>query len=73
MLLKVVYPYLDSFKIKVVYMEKIIEDIKNFKTFDDEVIISMNRLTFDERLQILITYNEMSIYYNELLFRIISS
>jgi hypothetical protein len=52
--------------------DKIIDDITNFKTFTNETILHINRLPFEDRLQILFAYNEMSIYYNELLFKLIN-
>jgi hypothetical protein len=47
-------------------MNNIIHDILNCKTFDN--LNDINMLPSDERLKVLIAYNQMTIYYNDLLF-----
>ena len=47
-------------------MNNIINDILNCKTFDN--LNDINMLPSDERLKVLIAYNQMTIYYNDLLF-----
>jgi hypothetical protein len=54
-------------------MNNIINDILNCKTFDIEVLNDINMLPSDERLKVLITYNQMTIYYNDLLFTLVNS
>ena len=54
-------------------MNNIINDILNCKTFDIEVLNDINMLPSDERLKVLIAYNQMTIYYNDLLFTLVNS
>jgi hypothetical protein len=54
-------------------MNNIIHDILNCKTFDIEILNNINMLAPDERLKVLIAYNQMTIYYNDLLFTLVTS
>lgn len=47
---------------------KYIHDIKNFRTCNEETLRNMNNLSYEDRLKILVTYNEMISYVNDNLF-----
>ena len=44
---------------------KYIHEIKNFRTFSEETLININNLPYEDRLKILVTYNEMMSYVND--------
>lgn len=45
-------------------IKKYIHHIKNAKTFSQNTLIEINNLPYDERLEILINYNEMISYFS---------
>lgn len=47
-----------------VSLKKYIHSIRNSKSFDMNTLIQMNNLSYKDRLEILILYNEMMIYYS---------
>jgi hypothetical protein len=44
-------------------LNKYIHDIKNSKTFSINILKNINNLSYDDRMKILIVYNEMISYY----------
>ena len=44
-------------------LQKYIHDIKNSKTFSIDILKNMNNLSYEDRMEILIVYNEMMAYY----------
>jgi len=44
-----------------------IHEIKNFKKLNQKVLVDINNLSSEERLEILQTYNQMINYANEIL------
>jgi hypothetical protein len=44
-------------------LKKYIHDIKNSKTFSINILKNINNLSYDDRMKILIVYNEMMSYY----------
>lgn len=46
------------------FLEKIIHEIRNSKTFSSEILYKMNNLDIESRLLILLSYNEMVEFYN---------
>ena len=44
-----------------------IHDIKNFRILSEETLININNLPYEDRLKILLTYNEMIDYLNHYL------
>ena len=40
-----------------------IHDIRNSKTFSIDILKNINNLSYKDRLEILIVYNEMNAYY----------
>jgi hypothetical protein len=44
-------------------LKKYIHDIKNSKTFSIDIIKNINNLSYEDRMEILIVYNEMISYY----------
>jgi hypothetical protein len=48
-------------------VNKYIHDIKNFRLCSEETLINMNNLPYEDRLKILVTYNEMIHYLNDYL------
>ena len=44
-------------------LKKYIHDIKNSKTFNINILKNINNLSYDDRMKILIVYNEMMSYY----------
>ena len=45
-------------------LKKYIHDIKNTKTFTKNTLTEINNLSYEERLEILINYNEMMKYFS---------
>ena len=45
-------------------LKKYIHDIKNIKTFSKNTLTEINNLSYEERLEILINYNEMMEYFS---------
>lgn len=43
---------------------KIIHDIKNIRPFSIDTLKNINNLSYEDRIQIFIAYNDMSIFYN---------
>jgi hypothetical protein len=43
--------------------KKYIHDIRNSKTFSIDILKNINNLSYENRMKILITYNEMMSYY----------
>ena len=48
-------------------VSKYIHEIKNFRTCNEETLRNMNNLPYEDRLKILVTYNEMIHYLNDYL------
>jgi hypothetical protein len=48
-------------------MKKYIHDIRNLKTFNGEILRNINNLPYEHRMEILITFNEMTRHYLSLL------
>lgn len=44
-------------------LKKYIHDIRNSKTFSIDIIKNINHLSYEDRMEILIVYNEMMSYY----------
>jgi hypothetical protein len=44
-------------------LKKYIHDIKNSKTFSIDILKTINNLSYEDRMEILIVYNEMISYY----------
>ncbi len=44
-------------------LKKYIHDIKNSKTFSIDILKNINNLSYEDRMEILIVYNEMISYY----------
>jgi len=44
-------------------LKKYIHDIRNSKTFSIDILKNINNLSYDDRMEILIVYNEMMSYY----------
>jgi hypothetical protein len=44
-------------------LKKYIHDIKNSKTFSIDIIKNINNLSYEDRMEILLVYNEMISYY----------
>lgn len=47
-------------------LKKYIHDIRNTKTFSRDTLIDINNLPYDDRLKVLLVYNEMMTYYSSL-------
>lgn len=48
-------------------LKKYIHDIRNSHTFSRDILIDINNLSYEDRLKILLVYNEMMSYYLSLL------
>lgn len=48
-------------------VKEYIHEIRNSKTFNKETLHKINNLSYDDRLKILLSYNEMVTYYMYLL------
>jgi len=48
-------------------LRKYIHDIRNSKTFSIDILKNINNLSFEDRMEILIAYNEMISYYLSLI------
>jgi len=48
-------------------LKRYIHDIKNSKTFSIDILKNINNLLYEDRLEILILYNEMMSFYLSLL------
>jgi hypothetical protein len=44
-------------------LKKYIHDIRNSKSFSMDILKNINNLSYEDRMQILIAYNEMMTYY----------
>ena len=44
-------------------VKKYIHDIRNSRTFSIDIIQNINNLSYEDRMEILIAYNEMMSYY----------
>lgn len=44
-------------------LKKYIHDIRNSKTFSIDILKNINNLSYEDRMEILIVYNEMMSYY----------
>jgi len=44
-------------------LKKYIHDIRNFETFSIDILKNINKLSYEDRMEILIVYNEMMSYY----------
>jgi hypothetical protein len=44
-------------------LKKYIHDIRNSKTFSIDILKNINKLSYEDRMEILIVYNEMMSYY----------
>jgi hypothetical protein len=44
-------------------LKKYIHDIRNSKTFSIDILKNINNFTYEDRMEILIAYNEMMSYY----------
>ena len=44
-------------------LRKYIHDIRNSKTYNIDILKNINNLSYEDRLEILIVYNEMMSYY----------
>jgi hypothetical protein len=44
-------------------LRKYIHDIRNIKIFTREILENINKLSYEDRLDILITYNDMFEYF----------
>jgi hypothetical protein len=49
-------------------LKQYMHDIRNGKPFTNEALNDINNLSYDERLKVLATYNEMMKYYVSLLY-----
>ena len=47
-------------------LNKYICHIKNLKTFNKEVLVNINNMSYEDRLQVLATYNEMILFIESL-------
>lgn len=59
------YSVIDNYNKK--YLKTCIHDIKNGKSFTIETLHRINQLSYDSRIEILETYNEMIGYLTRLL------
>jgi hypothetical protein len=57
------YKYLSNNNNNNKLLQKYIHDIKNSKTFSIDILKNMNNLSYEDRMEILIVYNEMIAYY----------
>ena len=48
-------------------LKKYIHDIRNSKIFSIDILKNMNNLSYEDRMKILIAYNEMVSYYLQVL------
>ena len=48
-------------------LNKIIHDIRNMRQLTKEMIIQIQNMNDEEKMQLILTYNEVIIYVNELL------
>lgn len=46
---------------------KYIHDIRNIKIFTRAILVNINKLSYEDRLEILITYNDMFEYFQSFL------
>ena len=44
-------------------LKKYIHDIRNSNTFSIDILKNINKLSYEDRMEILIVYNEMMSYY----------
>ena len=44
-------------------LKKYIHDIRNSKTFSNDILKNINNFSYEDRMEILIVYNEMISYY----------
>ena len=44
-------------------VKKYVHDIRNSRTFSIDIIQNINNLSYEDRMEILIAYNEMMSYY----------
>ena len=44
-------------------LRKYIHDIKNSKIFSRDILININNLSYEDRMEILVVYNDMIAYY----------
>jgi hypothetical protein len=44
-------------------LRKYIHDIRNSKIFSKDILHDMNNLSYEDRMEILVTYNEIISYY----------
>ena len=44
-------------------LKKYIHDIRNSKTFSIDILKNINNFTYEDRMEILLAYNEMMSYY----------
>ena len=51
----------------IIFIGQIIHDIRNFKPFTHDEIENINKLCYEDRMKILICYNEMIEFVTELL------
>jgi hypothetical protein len=47
-------------------LKKYVHDIRNSKIFNIDILKNINNLSYDDRIEILIAYNEMISYYSSL-------
>ena len=47
-------------------LKKYIHDIRNNKIFSKEILHNINSLSYEDRFDILVVYNEMISYFNDL-------
>ena len=48
-------------------LRKYIHHIRNSKTFSKETLETINQLSFEDRMDILLTYNEMITFYSKIM------
>lgn len=44
-------------------LKKYIHDIRNSKTFSIDILKNINHLSYEDRMEVLIVYNDMMSYY----------